>query len=107
MILYNLTFNVEDDVKDDWLDYMKNRFIPAMLESGLLTMPVLSELLLDEPQGTSYALHFQVNDMEDLRRFQRKEWRPILEALYKQFGDKVVFFPTEMKVIYEKGHPRK
>ena len=105
MILYNITFNVEDDIKEQWLSYMEENFIPAMIKSGLLETPVLSELLLDEPQGTSYALHFQVKDMDALRRFQRKEWRPILEALYKKFGDKVVFFPTEMKVIYHKNKP--
>jgi len=101
MILYNITFNVEDDVKDRWLEYMREQFIPAMIESGLLTRPVMSELLLQEPQGTSYALHFYSDNLDNLRRFQSDEWEGIFRKLRDEFGDKVVFFPTEMKVVYK------
>jgi len=99
MILYNITFNVEDDIKSEWLDFMKKEFIPNMTSSGILTNPLLSELLLKEPQGTSYALQFRVKDLDSLRKFQAEEWHPVFRILHDKFGDKVVFFPTEMKII--------
>ncbi len=99
MILFNITFNVDDDIKSEWLDYMQHEIIPKMLKSNLLHSAVLSELLLNEPQGTSYALQFLSENPEILNRFRRADFPAIKRELWEKYGDKVVFFPTEMKVI--------
>ncbi|NPA43202.1 MAG: DUF4286 family protein [Chlorobi bacterium] len=102
---YNITFNVEDDVRDQWLRFMQEELIPAMLASGLLKEAVLSELMVDEPQGTSYALLFTGDSGDDVARFRSDELGGHLEQLRRRYGDKVVFFPTEMKVI--RRYPRR
>ncbi len=101
MIVYNITFNVEDEIKDQWLKWIKNDFIPAMTKSGLLKNPRLSELLIDEQQGTSYALQFEANTIEDLNEFKKEQLFSLLAPVREKFGEKVVFFPTEMKVLYK------
>jgi hypothetical protein len=99
MIIYNITFNVENDIKPEWLDFMQREMIPLMLKSRLLHSAVLSELLIDEPQGTSYALQFRSDNAGNLKKFQDRELQPILSAMHRKYGDKVVYFPTEMKII--------
>ncbi len=100
MIIYNITFNVEDDISGEWLEWIKNTFIPQMQKSGLLAGARLSQLLVDEKQGTSYALQFTAENLENLREFQARELGNYLRSMHEKFGDKVVFFPTEMKVIH-------
>ena len=99
MIIYNITFNVENDIIPGWLDFMQREIIPAMLKSKLLHSAVLSELLIDEPQGTSYSLQFRSNNAENLKKFQDRELQNILSAIHRKYGEKVVYFPTEMKII--------
>ncbi len=97
--LFNITFNVEDDVRDEWLRYMEEEFVPKMTRSGLLRDALLTELMLNEPQGTSYALQFVSDSPESLRQFFDRELDSILSDHRQKFGDRVVFFPTTMKII--------
>ncbi len=99
MIIFNITFNVEDDISREWLDYMQNELIPEMLKTKRVHSAVLSELLLDEPQGTSYALQFKSDNAENLKKFKEEELPRIFTGISTKYGDKVVFFPTEMKII--------
>ena len=99
MILFNITFNVENDIKDLWLDYAEQKLIPAMLKSNLLHSVIFSEIMITEPQGTSYALQLQSDSKKNLEKFQTEELPEILSALQNRFQDKIVFFPTEMKII--------
>ena len=34
MIIYNVTITVEDDIKEDWLSWMKKEHIPEVIECG-------------------------------------------------------------------------
>ena len=101
MIIYNITFNVEDETKDEWMNWIKKEFVPAMTKSGLLKNPQLRELLIDEQQGTSYALQFEADSLNDLDIFKKEELFDLLSSVREKFGEKVVFFPTEMKIIFK------
>ena len=36
MIIYNVTMNVESDIHDEWLNWMRNTHIPKYFATGLL-----------------------------------------------------------------------
>ncbi len=99
MILFNITFNVEDEIKDLWLDYAQQNLIPSMLKSKLLHSALFTQILINEPQGTSYALQLQSDSKKNLEKFQTEELPEILSELQNRFQDKIVFFPTKMKII--------
>ncbi len=99
MIRYNFSFNVEDEIRQEWLDFMEREFIPSLLRGGLLRNASLFRLIHREPQGETFILQLDSRDLADLRRFQEKELSGLLQDLHAKFGDKVVFFPTEMERI--------
>jgi len=104
MLLYNLTFNVDDNIRRQWLDYMRDEWIPAVLATGLLHSPRLMQLMKSEPQGTSYALQWEADDMRQLKTFLQEYWPAFQQKFYDKFSHQVVYFPTTLKDIdWQKG----
>ena len=99
MYIYNITFNVDKAIEKEWLDYIKNNFIPKMLESGLLKSSLTSKIIVDEAQGNSYSIQFAADNQADLKQFIDKELYPILNELHLKFSPKMVYFATELDVI--------
>jgi hypothetical protein len=99
MIIYNLTFNVENAVKDEWTGWMQNKILPALTNKNILQSVVMSELILEEPQGTSFSVQFFVETPQKLDLFLENHLPDLLASMNRKFGDKVVFFPTKMKIL--------
>ena len=65
MIIYNVTVNIEDDVHDEWLAWMKQNHIPDVLATGKFTDARICKLLVDEQQGTTYTVQYTCDSMDD------------------------------------------
>ena len=107
MYIYNITFNVEKDIEDTWLEYVKNRFIPNMLKTGLLQSALTSKIMVNEAQGNSYSIQFTADKKDDLEKFMEKEMKNILNELHLKFSPKMVYFATGLDVIDRQEAPKK
>jgi len=99
MYIYNVTLNVEDDVHDAWLQWMKREHIPEMLGTGKFLRALMSRILVrEETGGTTYSVQYQTKDKATLQRYYEED----AEAMRKKsnrFKGKTVAFRTEMEVI--------
>ncbi len=100
MYIYNITFNVDKEIEKEWLQYIKEVFIPQMLRSGLLRSALTSKIMVDEIQGISYSIQFAAGNKKDLKKFISEELQPILHKLHTKFSPKMVYFATELDVVY-------
>lgn len=99
MHIYNVTLNIEENVHDEWLKWMKEEYIPAMLSTGKFTQALMSKVLVDEETGgITYSVQYQTPNMRTLQQYYREDQARMHQKLAKYKG-KVVFFSTEMKVI--------
>jgi hypothetical protein len=100
MYLYNVTVNVEDDIHDEWLNWMKNSHIPAVMETGCFVanrmLKVLSEI---ENNGTTYSLQYYFNKMEDYVRYQGKFAKGLQAEHTERYRDKFVAFRTLLEIV--------
>jgi len=99
MYVFNITFNVDQDIETKWLAYVKNEFIPQMLKSGLLKSSLTSKIIVEEKQGNSYSIQFTAKNKDDFKKFIKQEFFPIMNKLHLKFSPKVVYFATELEVI--------
>lgn len=99
MYIYNITFNIEPEIEKEWLNYIKEQFIPKMLKSGLLNKSITSKIQVDEAQGNSYSIQFMTDNQDKLKTFIKEELYPILNELHLKFSPKMVYFATELDVI--------
>lgn len=100
MIIFNTTFHVDDSLKNKFLDFIKNSYVPKALTDNILKEPRLSEILSQEehPEGTNYALQFLVSDVETLNIWYKSTGLELNKDLAATFGQKVAGFSTVMRM---------
>ncbi len=73
MILYNITNQVDHAVHDEWVSWMKQSYIPHVMESGFFEEYKFSRLLgVDESDGITYALQFLISSRPAFDIYQEK-----------------------------------
>lgn len=104
MILFNITFSVDTCLRDEFLKYLRESYIPAALACGMCS-PVLSRPRF-EPQpnmltghdSESYALQMTAPGDDSLEELGDAA----LPALYNKvnhWGAAVTLFPTVLDVM--------
>jgi hypothetical protein len=100
MIIYNTTFHIEEDIQNDFIEYILQILIPQATKSGLLTSPRFSRIFGEhEEKGFSYALEFTTESIDKLEKWNKMESATVTTPLIEKFKDKVVGFSTVMQTI--------
>lgn len=98
-MIYNTTFQVDDEVNDNFLIWIKESYMPEIEKHGALKAPRLCRVLSHRDDGSSYSLQWEVEDSAALHRWHREQGAKLNEELKKIFKDKVVGFPTLLEVM--------
>lgn len=95
MVIYNITFHVERDIQEEYLVYMKKEFIPRAASCGFLHQPCLRRVMYTpDGEGVSYAIQFQVKNVETLNLWLEQEGNRMHQQLVERFGNKIAGFTT-------------
>ena len=86
MIIFNTTYHADHSRKDEFISWLKNFYIPAVLEHGAL-------------QGISLSLQFKSPDTDTLERWHEECGETLLCDMKKKFGKQVLGFSTLLEVI--------
>lgn len=106
MYIYNVTINIQEDIHDKWLDWMKTEHIPEMLETGKFSKALMSRVMVNEEMGgITYSVQYTTESKEMLDSYY-KEDSVQLRARSKAFEGKFVAFRTEMEIV-EEAHQKK
>lgn len=101
MIIYNVTVNVEKAIHREWLQWMKETHIPDVMNTGLFQHSRLLEVMVEEEQGVTYSIQYEVRDLETLKLYE-EVYAPRLQAEHqRRFGDKAVAFRTILRLEQE------
>ena len=99
MIIYNVTINIESDVHDEWLNWMRETHVPAVMATGLFTESKICRLLHEEEQGTTYSFQYTSKSMADYEKY-KAEHAPRLQAdVKKKYEGKFVAFRSLLEVL--------
>lgn len=96
MVIYSVTLNIDEEVHEDWLNWMKNHHIPDVMSCGIFKehrfLKVLSRN--DGEEGYTYNIQYSCPSMKELDRYQ-KEYAPKLQEEHQQrYENKFVAFRT-------------
>ncbi len=101
MYIYNVTINVQEDIHDDWLNWMKNEHIPDMLKTEKFTKALMTKVMVNEPMGgITYSVQYTTDSAEMLEKYYMEN-AEAMRARSKAFEGKIVAFRTELEVITE------
>ncbi|MDO4691415.1 MAG: DUF4286 family protein [Porphyromonadaceae bacterium] len=99
-IIYNTTFVIEEKIKDDFLRFIKEIYIPGVLAHGILSDARLMRVVSTptEDPTLSYALQFVAPNQRTLSTYLEEQGRIYPEKLVRLFGQSVMGFSTFMEL---------
>lgn len=101
MYIYNVTINIDESVHDQWVDWMKEDHIPAMLDTGKFSRALMTRVMVEEEMGgITYSVQYTTDSKETLQRYYDED-AGTLRAQSKAFEGKFVAFRTELEIISE------
>lgn len=99
MIIYNVTVNIENDVREEWLRWMKEIHIPDVMNTGYFIENKICKVLVDEEQGTTYSIQYTCETMDHLKEYQRQHAPRLQKEHADKFADKFVAFRTLLEIV--------
>ena len=101
MYIYNVTINIQEDIQEKWLEWMKNEHIPEMLATGKFTKALMSRVMVEEEMGGfTYSVQYTSISKEMLMRYYEED-AARLRAKTKPFEGSFVAFRTELEIVSE------
>ena len=99
MIIYNVTVNIENDVREEWLNWMKNIHIPEVMATGSFIENKICKVLVDEEQGTTYSIQYTAASMKDLEEYQKSHAPRLQKEHSERYAGKFVAFRTLLEIV--------
>jgi len=99
MIIYNVTVNIDYQVHDQWLEWMRNVHIPDVMATGYFLESRFAKVLAEDKGGISYSTQYLCKNMEDLEEYQQKHAARLQADVAKNFEGKFVAFSTLLEVV--------
>lgn len=101
MYIYNVTVNIDDAVREAWLDWMQKTHIPDVLNTGLFKSCRFCRVMVDEESGTTWSIQYFVKDLETFKLYQEM-YAPALQNEHQEkFAGKFVAFRTMLELVKE------
>lgn len=100
MLLYNITINIDKELSNKWLNWMKQDYLIAAKETGLLQESRVMQLLFQEHmEGITYSVQLYFENQSKLDLYKSKHEDQIHQTLYKEFPQKFVEFKTLLEEV--------
>ncbi|MEI8110339.1 MAG: DUF4286 family protein [Chitinophagia bacterium] len=92
-VLYNITTKVTPIIAEDWLQWMREEHIPAILATGLFTEYQMLRLLdQDDSEGPTYSLQLVANHRNDYEAYLQQFAPKLREASFQKWGNQFISF---------------
>lgn len=95
MLLYNVTVGVDKDAEEEWLQYMREKHIKDVLDTGLFVESKMYRVLHDQDDGSiSYSVQYFARSIEDVQKYLEVFAPALIEEHRKKFQNRHVAFMT-------------
>ncbi len=99
MIIYNVTVNIDEDVATEWLLWMKEVHIPAVMATGMFSGHRICRVLAEEQGGLTYAIQYTCPDMATYEKYRDTFAAGLQSETAKKYGGKFVAFRTLLEEV--------
>ncbi|MCJ8166165.1 DUF4286 family protein [Pontibacter sp. E15-1] len=100
MILYNVTVSIDNNVADEWLEWMKTVHIPEVMDTGYFLGNQICRVVEDEETGgKTYAVQYTCRSVEDLQEYQRDHSPALQQKVNDRYAGYYASFRTMLEVV--------
>ncbi len=103
MIIYNVTCNIEQDIAEEWLHWMRTEHIPEVMSTGVFTKYRMVKVLENQPgdHGQNYSIQYHAESHSHLQEYQDKHAPLLRQKTLEKYGEKVMAFRTILKILVD------
>lgn len=101
MIIYNVTVKIDNQVHNEWLNWMKSVHIPDVLSTGYFTKYKMYKILVDDTDGVNYSIQYYCNNMDQVTSYQEQEAPRLQQEHAIKYKDQFVAFRTLLEDVSE------
>ena len=99
MIIYSLTFAIEEQSESDWITYMKSEYITKAMASGYIIDYLFTKIAADQGLDIAYNIQFRSPSKEKLDEYLLNHAPEMENELRQKFGGKFGTFFTFLEVV--------
>jgi hypothetical protein len=100
MILYSVTVNIDHDVHEEWLHWMRTQHVPEVMATGLFVESKMLRLLNEfDNGGITYSFQYYLKSMEDYIRYENDHAPRLQTEHARKYDGKFVTFRTLLEVV--------
>jgi hypothetical protein len=100
MFIYNITYKVDWNINDVWLNWMLNEHMQLLTDAAGFTKFQLIKLHdVDEAEGPTYAAQYFMDNKDVYNRYLELHAAKFQTEMYNKWNDSVFSFKTLMEVI--------
>lgn len=100
MVIYNVTVSIDNNVAEEWLQWMKDVHIPEVMATGYFLANQICRVMGEEDTGgTTYAVQYTCRSAEDLMEYQRDHSPELQQKVNARYAGKYASFRTMLEVV--------
>ena len=101
MIIYNVTVNIDLEISEDWLAWMKDVHIPDVMATVCFESHKILRLLNESPdvEGLTFAIQYFAPDMKTLNVYAAQHQPALQQDVHQRYGHRVVAFRTLLEEV--------
>lgn len=100
MLLYNETIAIDKDIEQEWLLWMKETYLPAMMLTGMFADSKVYKILHDNDDGNiSYSVQYFASSIELIQQYLDVFAPKFADDLRQKFANKHVVFRTLLEQV--------
>ena len=100
MKIYNITFNVDNSVQEEWLKWIRHTHIKTVLNTGCFSSARFTKVLSHkDPGAENFSIQFLAETEDGIENYLNNHAPKIKHEIITTFRNKVLFFETEMEYI--------
>jgi hypothetical protein len=104
-VLYNVTCSVDPEIHEEWLNWMVNKHIPDVMNTGMFLENRICRIHEYEENGVTYAIQYVARNQNDLNEYM-EQFAPALQKEHAdKYGSHVAAFRTTLEIVHEIRSP--
>ncbi|MBL4861710.1 MAG: DUF4286 family protein [Crocinitomicaceae bacterium] len=101
MILYNVTVSIDEGIHEEWLEWMKTKHIPDVMNTGCFIESRISRVHGEEEGGLTFAISYVSPSQEKLDEYQEKHAPALQREHAEKYNGQFAAFRTLLTVLEE------
>jgi hypothetical protein len=100
MYIYNVTVGVDKSIEEEWLAWLKEIHIPAIMSTGLFVDSRIYKVVgVEEGESVSYATQYVAPTLREIDQYLKQHAHRLQDEGHQKFGEKQATFLTVLEEV--------